>query len=196
MRFSSSTPEDRNGLGIRRQTQLDGNNARMIEDAHYRAIATLLRKRRANGPWPPETWDPQDYAHSFGQAHVGLLYAALFVPRFIVLEDHVFLRDFAPRPRGGLDEMAVQLRQAKSESPEALRRLVASYNWVEFHYLFNDHVSDNEEFRLLLEFVMEAWRTRLAALFPDRRFTVRILSAEETGDMPGLGFEEVFSETG
>jgi hypothetical protein len=159
------------------------------DDLGERLTALLTRRYGASTGAVP--WGSADCLHCFGGSAGALLYAALFVPELVEVEGCVFLKDLGVKPAGGWDEVAAGTRAARAESPERLRRYVDSFNWVELPHLFASRDGSDGEDELLAEVLAQAWRGRLKDLFPDRRFKVRVIPAEETGYALVLGFEMV-----
>ena len=69
-------------------------------------------------------------------------------------------------------------------------KIEQSFNLTEIPYLFGRNISETtaEEDLMLTERLAEMWRYRLQMIYPERKFTVRILSAEDTGDEIGIIF--------
>lgn len=126
--------------------------------------------------------DPADFLHEFGDVVSALMYSALFVPQFIEVEDSILLDCFGPSDakQGFLD--------AKKESKISLPELESNFNWVEVPYLFSNHDSTDDEVNLLAGKIVEAWRGRLKALYPNRTFVVSTIPPEETGSVIGVQF--------
>jgi len=161
----------------------------MDKKADQRVLVDLLRRSCTDGA-DRKGWDAADFLHEYGSARAALVHAALFMPRFIKIEGEVFFEDLGVRPQGGLDDWAERVRQLKAQSPEALALFVNSCNWLELPYLFRGSSGTEQAYRLLAHLLAEAWSTRLRSLFPDRTFRVRVIEAEETGSVTGIGFEK------
>ena len=58
------------------------------------------------------------------------------------------------------------------------------FNLAEIPYLFGKNISETnlEEDLILTERLSEMWRYRLQMIYPERKFIVQILSAEDTSD--------------
>ena len=69
-------------------------------------------------------------------------------------------------------------------------RTEQSFNLAEIPYLFGKNISETnlEEDLMLTERLAEMWRYRLQMIYPERKFIVQILSAEDTGDAIGIIF--------
>jgi hypothetical protein len=121
--------------------------------------------------------------HQFGNAIDGLLYAPLFCPPLIEVEGSVLLDQ---------GNTAKRFVDAKLTGTMSLRRLEASFNLLEVSYAFSNRARDTgDEGDLLAQFVAEAWRGRLALLYPLRRFEVLVLSPEKTGSVTAVQFSEL-----
>lgn len=162
----------------------------MEEDSVEERIAALPARRRGPG-WGTGPWHRRSgYLDGFGSAGGALLYPALFVPELIEVDGCVFLEDVGWKGVGW-DEAAAGVGAARAESPERSKRHVDSFSWIESPYLFSDSEGPDEEEDALAGVLGRARRPRLEDLFPDRRFVVRPMGAEETGGTLGLGFEMV-----
>ncbi len=139
--------------------------------------------------------DATDYLFACGNIAGALLYSILFVPNFCVIDDRVYLED-------GIDREKIKLPEVSDDPTRSLDDLQESYNWRDLYdYLgrLDPPRSDDDdgaegEHMMLAESVAEAWRARLAMLYPDRKFLVRAIPAEETGYGPGVGFREYRDE--
>ncbi|MEP0707177.1 MAG: hypothetical protein ABJL17_00990 [Parvibaculum sp.] len=138
----------------------------------------LLRQRFSpqEGTVPHDAFD---YIHEFGRAVMALLHSPLFLPDFAEVEGRVVVTSRFPRVDGH--------QPPDAGNPD----LLGDGAWTEVGYLFADRSSSDEEDRMLAELMAEAWRGRLAYLFPGRKFVVRVLEPEETGDSIGVEFEEI-----
>jgi hypothetical protein len=87
-------------------------------------------------------------------------------------------------------ERSQRIKQARTESPDTLRRFLESCNWVEVPFLFSNRSDNGDGSTTLAAVIAEAWRARLHDKCPDRRFKVRIISPKETGGWIGVGFVE------
>lgn len=156
-------------------------------------LVTLLRQRHADvidGPGWTVPWDLDDFVHNFGNVASALVHSILFVPEFVEVAGHVFLRDLGPGPRD-IPALTSQMAAVAAKSSAHLKRIVASYNWVEVPYLFVDRSGSDDEVRLLADRMADSWRVRLQARFPDRQFVIRVMEPAETGSVLGVGFEEL-----
>ena len=162
----------------------------MDEGSVEERITALLAQRHGSDWGTGRPLERRDFLHGFGNYSGALLYSALFVPELIEVEGCVFLWKLGP---GACDwpDLVERAKAARAESPEKLKRLVDSLNWVELPFLFFDPGDSDEEEDALAEVLAQAWRARLEDLLPDRRFVVRIMGPEETGGTLGLGFEMV-----
>ena len=136
-------------------------------------------------------WDREDFLRNLGKMRDAFLYSIVFAPTFIEVEGVVFLAELGARPRKGVGTLAPDIRAAKIEGREALAGLLSGYNWIEVPHLFADNTGTDEADLLLAHIIADAWRARLAGLYPARSFEVRIVPANETGGSVGVGFAEV-----
>jgi hypothetical protein len=135
-------------------------------------------------------WTRADFLFGLGKMHDALIYSALFAPQFIEVEGFVMLGEFGVLPRGGLEEVQRQIRNARAKSSGDVARFVDSCNWVEVPYLMSDNRSSDAEDSVLAHAIADAWQARLNGLFPSRTFHVQVLAKEETGSVVGVGFRE------
>jgi hypothetical protein len=77
----------------------------------------------------------EGFTRTYGNVRDALLYAPLFVPQFLQIDGHVFLKDFGVKIEGGWAAVAEGIRQTEASSPAALKSYVDSFNWVELPYL-------------------------------------------------------------
>ncbi len=138
-------------------------------------------------------YDAKDYLFACGNIAGALLYSILFVPNFCVIDDRVYLDD-------GIDRERIKLPQVSEDPTQSLDDMQENCNWRDLYdYLGRlETRSDDDdaegEHMMLAELVAEAWRARLAMLYPDRKFLVRAIPADETGYGPGVGFREYRDE--
>ena len=166
----------------------------MIERSNADGLLLMLEQRfggevASSQGWNSQVWEAQDFLHAFGSPQSALLSAVLFVPEFIEIEGAIFLKGFGLGSRDR-EEVAKGVRNARETSSEALKAYVRSFNWIEIPYAFVDCSGTSDEYDKLTVLVAEAWLGRLRYLYPTRRFDVRILSPDETGDVVGVGIEE------
>ena len=125
-----------------------------------------------------------DFLHIQGSPLDALFYSRLFWPKFIEINGMVFLKETVEDDdKGRLYETLQYYNGDKTETEK-------SYNLIEVPSLFGknlDETSDDEDF-ILANRLAEMWYQRLQTVFPDRNFTVKILSAEETGGEVGVIF--------
>ncbi|MCI0530192.1 MAG: hypothetical protein L0Y56_22340 [Nitrospira sp.] len=119
-----------------------------------------------------------DFLHAEGSGLEALMYARLFWPEFIEIDDMVFLKETVEneddRKRVGEAFEYYEKDRCKTEQ---------SFNLVEIHSLFgrrSGETTDAED-RQLAELLAEMWRYRLQLLYPYRRFLVEVLEPEQTG---------------
>jgi hypothetical protein len=69
----------------------------------------------------------------------------------------MFLKDLGAKPPGGVTALAQQIKQARAESPDTLRRFLESRDWVEVPFLFSNR-SDNADGGTTLAAMGQRWR--------------------------------------
>src|SRR5262245_16962683 len=110
-----------------------------------------------------------DVLHRCGDSMAALLHSILFVPDFVEVDGSVLL-DWGPADR------VDKFRTAVREGSRPLTDIESSFNWLEVPYLIGPsgrgRTTDRED-TVLAEIIAEAWRGRLAHLFPGRHFVVR-----------------------
>jgi hypothetical protein len=127
-------------------------------------------------------FDIMDFMHAYGKLTQALLYARLFVPEFGVVNGRVILDDGY---KVQCYSKAVLESKTGDVDPD-------SFNFIEIGFVFgNSSDWDDDEDYILAELVAEAWRARLAMLFPDRKFIVEVIPENEIGDETSVGFREV-----
>ncbi len=131
-----------------------------MNDYDDRGVLSLLERRYGEHL----NWGPHDYMVAHGSARCAILYAPLFVPRFVEVEGAVFLSDVLPEG-SDLKEFEHNIRAYRSDLPARLKSFVDSYNWFELPYEFTDRTSTPEEHDALAEHFSEIalWSTFIAA---------------------------------
>jgi len=129
-----------------------------------------------------------DFLHSEGKASEALLYSALFSPDLVLLNDSVLLAWMVPD-----DKSKASFKRLSEKASNSLWKLESSYNFVEVGYLFDASGRDtsDEEDELLAVRIRDAWRGWLKVTFPNRCFSVEVLSPEITGSCVGVRFFEL-----
>jgi len=129
-----------------------------------------------------------DWLHRIGKAGDALLYSILFMPEFILLEDSVLLSWNLSS-----SEMREKFLKNLAKEKHSRKMLEASYNFIEIGYIFdagNRDTSDVED-EALAKLIKKAWESWLQTCYPNRKFTVELLSPEETGSTVGIQFYEL-----
>ena len=126
------------------------------------------------------------YMHDHGSAADALLYATLFVPKFVEIEGTVYIDRDDPELEQGIRGAKAAGRVIPEEDFEH-----GSWNYLEIPYAFGDRKGSDEDDELLANFVAEAWRARLHYRFAPRKFEVRVLPPEETKDCWYVQFAEI-----
>ena len=128
-----------------------------------------------------------DWLHAIGKASEALLYSILFMPELKIVNDSVLLA-------WGMqdDESQQRFLDSVKSNNMSLQQLEASFNFIEVGYIFDTVGRDtsDEEDELLANLICNAWEGWLKTSFPDRKFIVEVLSAEETGSTVGVHFFE------
>ncbi len=130
-----------------------------------------------------------------GEERTALLYALLYLPEFVEVEGSILQTFFVLNA----EEFPKSFIEAKNEKKNPLHELEDSFNYVETSYIWGsvkagDHLTDEDD-KLFAECVAEAWRGRLALLYPTRRFKVSVITPPESGDAYGVSFHELRQET-
>jgi hypothetical protein len=129
--------------------------------------------------------DPVSYVSELGDSVQALVYSRLFWPKLVEVEGAVFVALW------GDDEeyIAERLRtpaSSTSMAPMSWAKVVDSFNLFEVAHIFRQNrgstevvESANRELGLIL---VQAWSARLEVSYPQRRFSVRFVEADETMD--------------
>ncbi len=110
-----------------------------------------------------------------------LLYSALFWPDLLEVDGAVLLHASVG---GEVAKVRASLRERGSVETEK------RFNLREFSDLFGNGLAeiDDDQAACLLARLAAMWRCRLAADFPERKFTVEVWSPDETGGDIGIVF--------
>jgi hypothetical protein len=134
-----------------------------------------------------EGFDAFDLIHKFTSPMMALLFAELFWPEFVEIDNMVFLattfEDTSDLKR---------LNNAVKHYQGDLRKVEESFNTVEVPSLFGARMGDttNSEDLLLAEILAAMWRARLSEKFPDRKFVVEVIGPAETGNEVAVLFRQ------
>ena len=130
-----------------------------------------------------------DFVYRHGSALDALLYSSLFWPRFIEIQDMIFVTG---RLKGRNLPEAKRLNDAVVTLGDNWR-VEESFNIFELPSDLFERVQDttDEQVSFLAEQLAQMWRAKLTFDFPDRRFAVRVLSPEETGGEVGITFYQL-----
>ena len=127
-----------------------------------------------------------DYLHCHGRTRDAIFYSMLLIPEFLVIEDSVILKHRVNDRESVSRFLAYLLREDATQSDAE-----ASFNIVDVAYIFGaereDEVSE-DEIDLLARIIRDAWDAWLHHLFPERRFVVEYIPAEENGDEVAVTF--------
>lgn len=139
-------------------------------------------------PAAPELLTTEELLFTFGSSRDALLYAALFNPEFVIHSDSVLLA-------WSVSDANAQAAfgNAKNSDSANISEIEASFNFLEVGYLFDasGRTTDDEQDALLADLIARSWRCRLEAEYPQRRFSVEVLSPEQTGSTVGVHFFQV-----
>lgn len=147
--------------------------------------------RRVAGPYPEvneKGFDVLDILHAHGSGIDALMYSALFWPEFI---EH---RGMVVRALEWEDREQIRTLDATLETHGGDREQAEqSVNWVDVGELFGRRKleSSDDDDLALARVLRDMWTARLSRVFPHRRFTVELVSREETGGGPGVSFWEL-----
>jgi len=126
-----------------------------------------------------------DFLHAHGSPLDALFYSRLFWPEFVEIDGMVFLKETIEddNDKARLDEVLKRYEGDKTKTEQ-------SFNITEIPSLFGKKLAEttDEEDIVLAKRLAEMWQHRLRIVYPDRKFTVQILSAEETGGEVGVSF--------
>lgn len=126
-----------------------------------------------------------DFIHAAGSPSDALLYARLFSPQFIEIDEMIFLKDVIE------DEADIQRVRNAIEKYAGDKKIVEhSFNFVEIPSLFGGNsgdTSDEEDYWLATQ-LAEMWALKLKILYPEKTFEVNILLPTETGNELGIEF--------
>lgn len=144
-------------------------------------LMKLLSKSYSN----PGDYDVDDFLYSYGVCIDALLYSSLFTPELIEIDSSVLLKS-----RVSNKEAIEEFRKSNKEGKSDLSQIESNFNWIEVGSIFANRESSEEEDVLLATKIRDAWEAWLRYLYPNRRFIVRIIPPEETGETIGVGFHE------
>lgn len=129
--------------------------------------------------------DPVSYVSELGDSVEALVYSRLFWPKLVLIEGAVFVALW------GDDEecIAERLRTPASSMswvPMAWTKIVDSFNIFEVAHIFRQirgtwEIVENAN-RELASILVQTWSARLEVSYPQRKFSVRFVEADETMD--------------
>jgi len=127
--------------------------------------------------------DPLDFIYCGGSPIDALLYYELFFPEFIEFKECVILRSRLS-VIGAKDRLISLVEGYKKQSGgvEQLEKDIASFNFYEVAYVFNDLDCSAKSLDLLADLMAKSWRLKLASEFPQCKFKVVV---EPDEDKPG-----------
>ncbi|WP_393058185.1 hypothetical protein [Streptomyces sp. LN549] len=132
-----------------------------------------------------ETDDPVSYLSEAGDTVNALMYSFLYWPRLVELHGAVFLG------LSGNDEEQIRERLSATTGRAIPDReelswaeVVDSFNLFELGHLFSAVPVHSEDFdslhRELGSILVKSWHARLVDTFPERKFSVRLVEADES----------------
>jgi len=128
-----------------------------------------------------DSWTEGDFVHSFADPKQVVLSWSVFFPKFEIVKGHVVLGPISSEQKEKL---------AALESLEKPNEFLRSFRWCEVPYQFAERTSTEESHDLYLATLMaESWLMNLKHQFPHQTWETRVLSAEETGSVVGVSFE-------
>lgn len=147
-----------------------------------RVIAKLRAK---HGEQDTRGFNAFDFVHAFGSGREALMYAGLFWPEFVELDDMVFLKSSIES-----EDDKRRLNDAFKRYDSDRTKTELSFNVVEVPTLFGRRMAetDEDEDQWLAEFLREMWQIRLQLLFPKRTFLVEILELDDVGSELSVRF--------
>lgn len=131
----------------------------------------------------PNEMSVQDCVNTFADPAQVLLAYTVFNPEFTEVNGEPVLG-----PLSDLQVESIEELMGTSSASDVLD----SFRWLEVPYLFNDRSRLSEiQDNLLANLMVVSWKSKLISEYPDRKWNVRILSANETGSVVAVGFKEI-----
>ena len=133
---------------------------------------------------PNQTFDdPLDFIHTIGSPIDVLLYYELLFPKFTKIDECVFLESnlqgFNAKIRA---QQCIENYKCGKVSLDQFEKDVASFNFYEVAYVFNDLDCSAEALDLLADCMAKSWQLKLESEFPQYTFKVVV---EPDEDKPG-----------
>ena len=155
----------------------------MVTDLLARVIYVLMRFFKFEGIAPTSS----DLIYKNGKASDAILYSLLYFPELEQIQDSIMLA-WSVSDTQNRDRFLAQVSSNEVE----IRKLEASFNFVEIGYLFetSGRNTNDEQDLVLAELIQLSWSQHLASSFHKRRFIVEILDPEVTGSTVGVHFFE------
>ncbi|WP_107059306.1 hypothetical protein [Streptomyces sp. NRRL F-5126] len=129
--------------------------------------------------------DPVSYVSELGDSVQALVYSRLFWPKLVEIEGAVFVALWGD-DREYIDDRLRTPAASNSWAPMAWEEVVDSFNTFEVAHIFRQNrgsadlvESADRELALVL---VSAWGARLGIAYPQRRFEVRYVEADEKMD--------------
>lgn len=127
-----------------------------------------------------------DVIHAAGSPLDALLYAHVFWPAFVTVEDLVLL------PFAIEDEADAQRVRDRLASDSSAARVEKEFNCVEVASLFGRRRTETsaEEDKVLAQYLCETWAAKLKIDFPMKVFHVQVIEATENDEVAVTFFQE------
>lgn len=161
------------------------NSPRAMTQTRKSSEAALSRAREV---WrqPFEGFTVFDVIHATGSPLDALLYAHLFWPTFVTVEDLILL------PLVIEDEEDKQRVRDRLTSCSDRARVEEEFNCVEVASLFGRRRSETsvEEDGMLAQYLAEMWAAKLKTDFPSKVFNVRVIDAAANDEVCVTFYQE------
>ncbi|WP_218027902.1 hypothetical protein [Streptomyces marincola] len=129
--------------------------------------------------------DPVAYASELGDSVQALVYSRLFWPRVLQVEGAVFVGLWGDDEQYIRDRLRTPVSR-KNWAPMSWVDVVNSFNRFEVAHIFRQERGSaeiaGEANRALGRILVQTWSARLKEAYPQRRFHVRFVEADETMD--------------
>ena len=132
--------------------------------------------------------DPVSYFSETGDAAEALKYSWLYWPNTVLIQGAVFLTLNGDDNKEIVDRLAIPTAEGHPDWPAMpWARMVDSYNVFEIQHLFRRSRGPSEfseeGHRELGRILVQTWQARLVAVYPERRFAVRMIEADDAMDL-------------
>jgi hypothetical protein len=132
--------------------------------------------------------DPVSYFSEAGDAVQALKYSWSYWPNLVEIHVAVFLALSGNDENEIVERLATPLADQHPEWPTmSWTQIINSYNIFEIQHLFRQQRGPaefaEETHRELGRILLQTWHARLATSYPERRFVVQILEADDSMDL-------------